>query len=89
MTPVIGSGERVILETAGHVTPVAGFRCVGSPWRLWSFETLYRLWEVGSHGDGTCDLMLMWFWEGGHPGYGGHVTSGTWSVGFNIETVAM
>ena len=28
--------------------------------------------------------------EGGHPGYGGHVTSGTQSVrGFTLETVAM
>lgn len=40
-------------------------------------------------GDGTCDPVFMVL-EGGHPGYGGHVTSGTRSVrGFTLETVAM
>ena len=40
-------------------------------------------------GDGTCNPMFMVL-EGGHPGYGGHVTSGTQSVrGFTLETVAM
>ena len=29
-------------------------------------------------GDGACDPMFMVL-EGGHPGYGGHVTSGTGS----------
>ena len=39
--------------------------------------------------DGTCDPMYIDL-EGCHPGYGGHVTSGTWSVGgFTVETMAM
>ena len=40
-------------------------------------------------GYGTCDPMFIDL-EGCHPGYGGHVTSGTWSVGgLTLETVAM
>ena len=38
-------------------------------------------------GDGACDPMFMVL-EGGHPGYGRHVTSGTGSgLGVTLETL--
>ena len=89
LTPGEESGERGHLADSWHVTTGAWFGDGGPPWRLWSFETWYRVWEVGSHWRWDIDPMYM-VWEGGHPGYGGHVTSGTRSVkGFTLETVAM
>ena len=47
MTPGAGSWERALPGDCGHVTPVIGFG-VWDHRGDWSFETLYRFWEVVS-----------------------------------------
>ena len=84
---VYNLGEIVTLETADMWTPGPGSGRGVSQWRLWTYDSRYRVWERCQTG--YCGPVNQGAGSGwGHVGDFGYVTPGTVSgKGVTLETI--